>query len=88
MSLTKRDIDFINSEEGIECKRLLKVMVSDDAYNTEPSYSANSDAYPDNLIPFIDKHMNYLCTHPTINPYAYLSNLRLMTRVTSATSPR
>ena len=81
MRLTKQQNDFIKSQAGLEARQLLEEMVLDDSYNTEPSYTANTAVYPDNLIPFVDKHMNYLCTHAIINPQLYLSHLRLMTRV-------
>ena len=56
-------------------------MSANDAFKTEASYSANAIVYPDNLIPFVDKHMNYLKQHQNINPEHYLSNLRLMTKI-------
>jgi hypothetical protein len=76
----KRKNDYFTSEEGVEIAQLLSKMASDDSYNTEPSYSANSDLYPDNEISFVDKHISYLRTHPSIDPHHYLSNLKLMTR--------
>jgi len=81
MHTSNKKVKFIESEEGIEIARILEQMASDDTYNTESSYSANSELYPDNLIPFVDKHMNYLSSHPTTDPRHYMSNLRLMTRV-------
>lgn len=81
MSTTKKRTNFFDSEEGIEVELILRKMAVDDAYNTDSSYSANSILYPDNLIPFVDKHMNYLLTHPAIDPRHYISNLRLMTRL-------
>jgi len=81
MPAYKRKPDFFETEEGKEFEQLLKVMTKDSAFSTGPSYSANSKLYPDNLIPFVNKHMEYLRTHPSTNPYHYLSNLRLITRV-------
>lgn len=81
MATFKKRQNFFESEEGIEIKRILKNMAADINYNTESSYSADSAAYPDNLIPFVDKHMNYLQMHPSTNPKHYISNLRLMTRI-------
>ncbi len=60
---------------------MLEAMVLDKSYNTESSYSSNSELYPDNVQSFIDKHMNYINTHPDTNIEHYLSNLRLMTRI-------
>ncbi len=81
MSTVKKRVNFFESLEGLEIKRILTVMALDTAYNTDSSYSANSELYPDNLIPFVAKHMSYLNAHPSTDPGHYVSNLRLMTRV-------
>lgn len=81
MSTVKKRVNFFESLEGLEIKRILTVMALDTAYNTDSSYSANSELYPDNLIPFVAKHMSYLNAHPSTDPQHYVSNLRLMTRV-------
>jgi hypothetical protein len=80
MATYKRKSDFFESEEGIEIEQKLRLMAQDATYHTGSSYSANSTLYPDNLIPFVDKHMSYLRNHPTTDPQHYLSNLRLITR--------
>jgi hypothetical protein len=72
---------FFDSEEGRKVSHLLEHMVDDSMYNTASSYSANSSLYPDNLIPFVDKHMNYLNSHPKLDAGMYLANLRLMTKI-------
>jgi hypothetical protein len=77
---TKRS-NFFESELGMQIRLTLQQMVKDDKFNTGSGYSANSDLYPDNLIPFVDKHMNYLNSHPKLDSTKYLSNLRLMTRI-------
>ncbi len=77
----KKRINFLESEEGLLAKELLQEMAEDKAYNTSPGYSANSDLYPSGVVPFVDKHMDYLSTHPNTEPQAYISNLRLMTRI-------
>jgi len=56
-------------------------MTGDSSYNTAPSYSNDTALYPDNLIPFVDKHMNYLVNHPALEASQYLANVRLVTRV-------
>jgi len=81
MSLTKKKINLLESEEGTRIKQTLQFMVANTAYNTEPSYSANTVVYPNNLIPFVDKHLNYLNSHPSVDIEHYLANLRLMTRI-------
>lgn len=80
MASTKK-INFFDTEAGERAKDMLIVMVNDTAYNTASTYSANLDTYPDNRIPFVDKHMSYLKAHPAIQPEQYISNLRLMTRI-------
>lgn len=81
MASNNKKPDFITSEEGIRATAVLNSMVLDGAYITEPSFSADSEKYTDNLIPFIDKHLAYLRSHPATNPEHYLSNLKLMTRI-------
>lgn len=76
-----KKVNFYDTEEAASAKKKLLVMVDDTTYNTESSYSANLDTYPDNRIPFVDKHMSYLKAHPAIQPDQYISNLRLMTRI-------
>jgi hypothetical protein len=63
-------------DAGVRAKLL--AMIQDDSMNTNASYSANSNLYPDNEIPFVDKHMAYLMSHPKVDFEHYLGNLRLM----------
>ena len=79
-SFSKR-VNFFTSDEGLQAKKLLKSMAEDNGYNTVSTYSANSERYPDNRISFVDKHMNYLNSHPAIDPNHYIANLRLMTKL-------
>jgi hypothetical protein len=81
MATPKRRSDFLESEEGKETRQKLQHMALSSSYNTSPSYSVNSALYPDNLIPFVDKHMNYLIDHPKLEAGKYLANLRLMVRI-------
>ncbi len=80
MSSPKRTTLFFESDEGVEIEEALKHMVTDDSFNTDASYSANSDLYPDHKMPFVEKHKNYLIKHPSADPRQYLANLRLITR--------
>lgn len=80
ISLTGKKSSFNNEQEIADTRALLLAMVEDGGFNTTGSYSANSTLYPDNVIPFVDKHIQYLSTH-TLNPHQYLSNLRLMTKI-------
>ena len=81
--MIKKRINFFESEEGVLAMNVLRGMMVDETFNTDSSFSSNADSYPDNLITFVDKHMTYLNTHPNIDPRQYVSNLRLMTRVSS-----
>lgn len=72
---------FLDTEKGKEIRRKFQRMTDDDSYNTASSYSANRLLYPDNLMPFVDKHMGYLVDHPLLDPDTYLANVRLATRL-------
>jgi hypothetical protein len=72
---------FFETEEGLEIKKQLQSIAENVIYNTGPSYSANSEMYPDHRIPFVDKHMNYLISHPSLDADKYLANIRIMTKV-------
>lgn len=73
--------DFLESQAGKETGLIFKSMALSKLYNTASSYSPNKAKYPDNLIPFVDKHMNYLIAHPQLEVYQYIANIKLMTRV-------
>ena len=79
--ITRRSKDFFESQEAKDIRRILKRMTLDKAYNTDSSYSANSLQYADNLIPFVDKHMNYLNSHPKVEADQYIANIKLMSRI-------
>jgi hypothetical protein len=81
MALPKTRRNFSDTEEGRELRLRLQVMTSDSLYNTAPSYSNDTVLYPDNLIPFVDKHMNYIVNHPMLEVGQYLANVRLITRI-------
>lgn len=81
MSKPKRRQNFFISSEGLKFAQVLKAMAADSNFITDPSYSANTIMYPDHLIPFVNKHMDYISCHPETDPWQYLANLRLMTRV-------
>lgn len=76
MAITLRTQQFLDSERATEIREELNKMMEDPKFNTRASYSAvlNGD------IDFVDKHMNYLSSHLTVDPDQYLSNLRLITR--------
>lgn len=62
-----------------EVREKLAAMESNSLLNTTAStYTARSAQYPDGKMPFVDKHIAYLLSHPKLDPDQYLSNLRLM----------
>jgi hypothetical protein len=81
MPYLKKKNNFSDTQDGDDARRVLEAMVLDARYNTAASYSSKTEIYPDNLRPFVDKHMEFLSTHPDTNPAHYLANLRLMTRL-------
>lgn len=81
MALQKTRKGYFDTEEGKDFKSQLKLMHGNDAYSTAPSYSADTVRYPDNLMPFVDKHIAYLMDHPALEASKYLANIRLQTRL-------
>ena len=81
MANVKTRTGFAETEKGKEIRHKLWLLTEDNQYNTSSSYSANELLYPDNLMPFIDKHMNYLINHPMLDPDTYMSNIKLLTRL-------
>ena len=79
---SRKRVYTLGVEEEQEIRNALHQMVQDGSFNTKPAYTANSAAYPDGLMPFVDKHMSYLDANPELDAYKYLANLRLKTRVT------
>jgi hypothetical protein len=79
-TLKKKRVNFLDSEQGELVRQVLESMTTDKTYNTMACYSPNIVQYPDNLMPFVDKHMNYLNAHPNLDANMYVSNLQLMTR--------
>jgi len=68
---------FLDSKEAESIRETLANMMTDPEFNTRSMYSpaAGGDVL------FVDKHMEYLSQHTTLNVEHYLSNLRLMTRI-------
>lgn len=80
MSYKKRP-NFYESDQAEWVKTTLIEMESDLKYNTDSSYSANSEKYPDHQISFVDKHMAYLQAHPDVIPTQYIANLKLISKL-------
>lgn len=81
MPIKTKRANFYDSEEGRFAQKALMRMTESDRFNTQSGYSADSGSYPDNAIPFVDKHMNYLSNNRKVSVEHYISNLRLMTRI-------
>lgn len=78
---SKTKSSFVSDEQMVQVKTTLEEMVESTTYNTQSSFSANLTRHPDNLICFVDKHMEYLASHRGIDPQHYVANLRLITRI-------
>lgn len=77
MKLTLSQQKFMDSDIAQEVRTELERMAQDLSFNTQSSYAATMlDG-----MPFVQKHMNYLCDRPKLDPQQYLANLRLMTRI-------
>ena len=68
---------FLDSDEAKEIRSILSEMMTDAEFNTKAMYSSAAGGN----VEFVDKHIEYLSQHTTLNVSHYLSNLRLMTRV-------
>lgn len=71
---------FINDVSEDEILSGLYSLESNPLYLTKSVHRYNSDKWPNNEMPFVDFHINYLKIHPTLNPRQYLANLRLVLR--------
>lgn len=78
MSTSLSAQNFLKSEAAAVIRKDLKRMMASPDFNTRSTYSPTS---VEDLL-FVDKHMKYLSQHPNLNPNHYISNLKLMTRVT------
>lgn len=47
---------------------------------TKSIYSPGATEYPDNQLPFVQIHLDYLKKHHQVNAAQYLSNLEIMIR--------
>jgi hypothetical protein len=67
-------LGFISTKEITE---KLTAMEKDPQMLTASTYSPLAVDYPDNRLPFVTFHLQYLQSHKNVNPEHYLSNLRL-----------
>jgi hypothetical protein len=77
----KKRSGFFDSDEGKAIRQKLQYMTTDKSFNTLSSYTSDSSLYPDSQMPFVDKHMNYLNSHPELDSQMYIANVRLKTRI-------
>jgi hypothetical protein len=68
---------FLDSDLAESIRAELRSMMDDPQFNTQSTYSPSTEE----KLAFDDKHIAYLSKHRTLNPQHYLSNLRLMTRI-------
>lgn len=80
MVVSKREAAFKTTEEGEWSLKTLQAMEKDAAFVSDSSFTADAEHYPDNRMPFITTHMNFLAKHPEVNPRQYIANLRLRSR--------
>lgn len=69
--------EFLKSPDGANAQKELKRIVASSSYNTSGSYNPGSGGGS----VFIRRHLDYLLKHPQVSPDAYMSNLRIMTKI-------
>lgn len=74
----QREDGVINSVAEDDIVSALSSLEASSSYVTNSAYRGNAEKWPDHQISFIDFHIGYLKTHPTLNPWHYIANLRLM----------
>lgn len=79
--IAPKKIKFAESDQGLFVEATLHDMERDVRYVTKSTYSSNSNRYPNNQMPFVDKHMAYLSSHPEVDAEHYIANLRLITKI-------
>lgn len=73
--------DFFETFEGAEIEDMLRTMEADARFNTEASYTPDAVKYPGHVMSFMEKHKRYILANPALDARAYVSNLRLKTRL-------
>ncbi len=64
------------TEEEITLK--LKELENDPSMSTKDAYSPAATDWPDNRMPFVERHLAYLKSHKLVDAEGYLSNLALI----------
>ena len=81
MTTKSSRLDMVQNLVEMRVVEILNEMEQDPGMHTKSSYTPNTLKYPDHLMPFVDKHTNYLMDHPGTDINHYLTNLRLQIRV-------
>jgi hypothetical protein len=68
--------DFLRSEQADDLRTELKTMVHSPLYNTHVVTLIDTDD-----MYFVDKHMRYMSNHLSMDPWQYVMNLKLMTKI-------
>lgn len=77
MTASQSKQSFLESEKGLLLRKELQEMVKSKRYNTRPVYSlVDTDGHQ-----FVEKHMNYMSVHPTMDHWQYVLNIKLMTKI-------
>ena len=71
----------VSPEQLEEAYDQLKKMSKNMLYKTEETYAANEDKYPSHSRTFVQKHIEYLRTHPNVNCSHYIANLKLACKI-------
>jgi hypothetical protein len=69
--------EFLSTPAGVHARRELQAMVLNSSYRTDGSY----DFPLGGGLTFEQRHLNYLVKHPYVSPVAYISNLKVMTKI-------
>lgn len=64
------------TEEEVIAK--LQALQDDPSMATHDAYSPTATDWPDNRIPFVERHLAYLRSHKLVKPEGYISNLALI----------
>lgn len=80
MAMSRKQ-DFFETPEGLAIRAKLEQIATSDQYQTQSSYSPNGELYKDNLIPFVEKHLNYIRSRPQLDADKYIANLQILTRI-------
>lgn len=80
-STAYKRVDIYDSELGTEVLGTLQSMERNPVFRTVDEATRDLELYPSGIVPFVDKHMQYLHKHPLLNPEHYLANLRVKLKI-------